>query len=211
MGVRKQIQAITTSSNYKGPRAGYGEVDVLNAILAIGNSQTSVGRFKLGQIVGLGQGEIRTLIFRLKDANLISVDARGAALTEKGKREFDLIRKAIPYSSEVTARGLDLGGKYNWVVVVRNKLGLVKKGLEQRDAVIRAGASGALTVVYKSERFMIPNDDQGTDCEAMGPAEPWVTIRKSFELKDGDVVIVSGGSTLMLAQGGALSASLTIL
>src|SRR5579862_5089664 len=146
--LKKQIQAVL-ASDYRGPRAAYGEVDVLKALLAIGNSNSSMGRFRLGQITGLGQGEVRTLISRLKETNLITVDSKGCNLTEKGRKKFDSISKAIPYSAAVEAVDLDLG-KHAWAVIVRGKRSNIKKGLEQRDASIRAGATGALTVIYSS-------------------------------------------------------------
>lgn len=205
--MRRQIQAVL-ATDYRGPRASYGEVDVLKALFAIGNSGTSIGRFKLGKSTGLGQGEVRTLINRLKDADLITVDSRGCALTEKGKKKFDSISSAIPSSSPVDAKDLDLG-KYSWCVIVRDREQKIKKGLEQRDASIRAGATGALTVVYSGGRFKIPGDKE--DCETVGPAEPWTTIRKNLVPKNGDVVIVSSGDSPLSAEEGALAAALTLL
>jgi hypothetical protein len=207
--LKKQIQTVL-ASDYRGPRPAYGEVDVLKALFAIGNSSSGLGRFKLGQVIGLGQGEVRTLISRLRDANLVSVDSKGCVLTEKGRKRFDSISRAIPYSSTVDADDLDLG-KFAWSVVVRDKQAKVKKGLEQRDASIRAGATGALTVIYSGGRFKIPSETQPEDCEAVGPSEPWTTIRNSSKPRSGDVVIVSGADSTSLAEEGALAAALTIL
>ena len=53
MALKKQIQAVI-ASDYRGPKAGYGEVDVLKALWAIGKSRSSVGRHKLGQADGTG-------------------------------------------------------------------------------------------------------------------------------------------------------------
>jgi hypothetical protein len=169
-----------------------------------------VGRFKLGQITGLGQGEVRTLISRLKQANLIIVDSRGCALTEEGAKRFDSISRTIPYSFQVEATGLNLG-KYNWSVIVRDKGAKVKKGLEQRDASIRVGATGALTVIYSGGKFGIPSENGLEDCEAMGPSDPWTTIRNNSKPRNGDVVIVSGGDSNSLAEEGALAAALTVI
>ncbi len=212
MALKKQIQAVI-ASDYRGPKAGYGEVDVLKALWAIGKSPSGVGRYKLGQLIGLGQGEVRTLISRLKDNDLIAVDPKGITLTEKGKKEFDTISRALPYSSEVEAPGLDLG-EFHWAIIARDKASKVRKGLEQRDAAIRAGASGALTVIYAGGKFQIPSLEKKSgpaDCEAMGPAEPWTSIRKDSQPKENDVAIVSGGDSLQLAEEGALAAVLTIL
>lgn len=207
--LRKQIQEILVS-DYRGPRASYGEVDVLKALFAIGNSRTSVGRFKLGQMTGLGQGEVRTLISRLKDGGLISVDSRGCTLTEKGKKKFETISHIIPVSFTVQARELDLG-RQSWFVLVRDRASRVRKGLEQRDASVRAGATGAFTVIYSDGKFKIPSDKTPEECESRGPAEPWTTIRSVTIPRNGDVVIVSGAESAQLAEDGALAAALTIL
>jgi predicted transcriptional regulator len=210
--LKKDLQAIL-AYDYKGPRVAYGEVDVLKALLAIGRSDTNLGRARLGQLTGLGQGEVRTLISRLKSAGLITVDSKGCALTERGKKEFSNISKALPYSGEVEAKTLSTAG-YSWAIVVRgNSSKKIRGGIEQRDASIRVGAEGALTVVYTSGRFRIPfaEDKSKADCEAAGVLEPWSTIREQGKPKNGDVVIVSWGSNAMLAEVGALAAALTIL
>jgi hypothetical protein len=141
---------------------------------------------------------------------MISVDSRGCALTEKGRKKFDSISRAIPYSSSVEANDLDLG-KFAWSVIVRDKASRIKKGLEQRDASIRAGATGALTVVYSAGKFRIPSEKGQSDCEALGPSEPWTTIRNNSKPKNEDVVIVTGADSSSLAEEGALAAALTVL
>jgi len=212
MPLKKQIQAVL-ASDYRGPKAAYGEVDILKSLFAIGKSKTNLGRTRLGQLTGLGQGEVRTLISRLKNSGLIAVDAKGASLTEKGKREFVGITKSLPYSSQVEARTIGLG-KYAWSIVVRDNQTKIRSGIEQRDGSIRVGAGGALTVIYSSGKFMVPSVDKNsanTDCEALGPTEPWTTIRSEGKPKNGDVVIVSWADSLLQAEAGALAAALTIL
>lgn len=211
MGIKKQIQEVL-ASDYKGPRAAYGEVEVLKAIFGIGSSKTNLGRSKLGQLTGLGQGEIRTLISRLKNSDLIVVEEKGCALTQKGRKEFSVLSKTLPYSSLVEVRPLGLG-RCAWGIVVRSSKGKLRSGIEQRDASIRVGANGALTVIYSHDRFMIPGveNKSDADCEALGPSEPWKTIRNEGEPKNDDVVIISWADTEMLAEAGALAAALTIL
>lgn len=211
MALKKQIKVVL-ASDYKGPRAAYGEVEVLKALFAIGKSTTNLGRARLGQITGLGQGEIRTLIARLKSSGLIVVDAKGCSLTDKGKREFFFASKSLPYSSLVESRPLGLG-KFAWSIIVRGVESKIRTGIEQRDASIRVGAAGALTVLYSSNKFLIPGVEksENADCEALGPAEPWTTIRFQGKPMNGDVVIVSWADTFMQAEAGALAAALTLL
>ena len=211
MTLKRQIQAVLVS-DYRGPKAAYGEVDVLRALFAIGKSETNLGRARLGQVTGLGQGEIRTLIARLKTSGLILVDAKGCSLTEKGKKEFSAASKSLPYSSLVEARPLGLG-KCAWSTIVRTSESRIRSGIEQRDASIRVGAGGALTVIYSQDKFMIPGVEKkaDADCEALGPSEPWETIRKEGMPRNGDVVIVSWADAAMQAESGALAAALTLL
>ncbi len=211
MALKKQIQAVL-ASDYKGPKVSYGEVEILKALIAIGSSKTNLGRARLGQLTGLGQGEVRTLIARLKNCRLISVDAKGCSLTETGRNEFISVSKSLPFSSLVESRPLGLG-KYAWSIIVRGGEGKIRNGIEQRDASIRVGAGGALTVVYVSNKFMIPGVEKSedADCEALGPSEPWKTIRSQGKPKNRDVVIVSWADSSSIAENGAFAAALTIL
>ncbi|MGI0085736.1 MAG: DUF4443 domain-containing protein [Nitrososphaerales archaeon] len=201
----EKLEAIL-ASDYKGPRAGFTEAHVLKALLTIGSS-TNVGRGKLGALLDLGQGEVRTLIKRLKEAGLITVEERGCLLTQSGKREWSRIKKLIPWSFEVDGKSLGLGD-FCWIVNVRGKSDRIRNGLEQRDASVKAGARGALTVVYSSGKFKVPPDV--SDSEATAPSELWTTIR-SWGVNEGDALIISGSNDLLSAEYGALSAALSIL
>ncbi|MDG7022788.1 MAG: hypothetical protein JRN07_05245, partial [Nitrososphaerota archaeon] len=87
------------SSEYRGPRAVFSEVHVLKAMLALGEAGT-LGRGRLGSLVGLGQGEVRTLIKRLKENELIVIEPGGCRLSKKGEREFGRLKEKVPWSSE---------------------------------------------------------------------------------------------------------------
>jgi hypothetical protein len=193
-------------SDYRGPRAVFTRVHVLKALIAIGSSGT-VGRGRLGTLTGLGQGEVRTLIKRLKDNQLITIETGGCRLSRKGEKEYSAISSVLVWSAAVEVRDLALGEK-GWAVVAASSEKRVRYGIEQRDAAVRAGADGAFTAVFRAKRFTVPGE--GTDCEKGGPSEPWITIRKS-NLHDGDIVLVTGSSNLVDAENGALAAFLTLL
>ena len=168
-------------SDYRGPRAVFTQVHVLKALIAIGKAG-SVGRGRLGTVTGLGQGEVRTLIKRLKDNDLIVIEANGCALSRKGEKEYAKIASLLALSSPVEAKSLDIGS-HCWAVVVSGAAKRVRFGIEQRDAAIKAGADGAFTAVFKAGRFSVPGE--GTDCEKNGPAEPWTTVRTSRAVRRG--------------------------
>jgi hypothetical protein len=194
------------AADYRGPRAVFTEVHVLKALLAIGESK-GVGRGRLGVLTGLGQGEVRTLIKRLKDNDMIVIETDGCRLSRKGEKEYQKIRSLLSWSSLVDAGPLKLGDA-GWAVVARGAAGKVRYGIEQRDAAIKAGAGGAFTAVFRSGRFTVPGE--GIDCEKNGPGEPWLTVRKA-PVADGDVAVVTGSSNEEDAENGALAAFLTLV
>ncbi|MDA4135694.1 MAG: hypothetical protein OK449_01675 [Thaumarchaeota archaeon] len=192
-------------SDYRGPRAVFTQVDVLKALVAIGKSG-KVGRGRLGTLTGLGQGEVRTLIKRLKDNQLIVIEVDGCRLSKKGEKEYAKISSLLLWSGPVNAKPLELGERC-WAVLVAGVDKGVRYGIEQRDAAIKAGADGAFTSVFKSGRFTVPGE--GADCEKDGPSEPWVSLRKVGP-HEGDVVVVTGSSKEADAENGALAAVLTL-
>ena len=195
-----------SSTDYKGPKAGFSEAHIIKAILEIGE-RNKLGRTRLATLLELGQGEIRTLLKRLKENGLIEIVSNGCELTDLGKKNYREIIRAIPWRSVVDGSSLGIGD-HCFAINVRGKASKVSKGLEQRDAAIRAGASGAVTVIYGAKKFRIPSE--GDDCEASGPSEPWISIRKSVPRTD-DVIIVCGGETPLVAEYGGLTAALTLL
>jgi Mn-dependent DtxR family transcriptional regulator len=197
---------VVLSSDYKGPRAVFSEVHVLRAILAIG-AAGSVGRGKLGSLVGLGQGEVRTLIKRLKENDLILIEPDGCKLSKKGQREFSKLKEKVPWSSRVEARSLGIGAECA-AVLVRGADRNVRRGIEQRDAAVRVGANGALTALFANGRFTLPGE--GTDCERDGPGELWKAARAAGP-REGDVLIVVGADSQETADLGTLAAALTVL
>ena len=194
------------AADYKGPRAVFTEVDVLKALVAIGRSG-SVGRGKLGTLTGLGQGEVRTLIKRLKDNQLITIEADGCRLSKKGAKEYAKLSALLLWSGPVKAKTLELGEKC-WAVMVAGAGKAVRYGIEQRDAAIKAGADGAFTSVFRSGKFTVPGE--GANCERDGVSEPWTTLRGASP-KEGDVVVVTGSADGANAENGALAAFLTLV
>jgi len=194
------------SSDYKGPRAVFSEVHVLKAILAIG-SAGAVGRGRLGSLVGLGQGEVRTLIKRMKEKDLIVIAPDGCKLSRKGEREFQRLREKVPWSSSVAAKSLGIGDACS-AVLVRGAGKNVRRGIEQRDAAVRVGANGAFTAIFAKGRFTLPGE--GADCEKDGPRELWSAARSAGP-REGDVLIVVGADSEEAAELGALASALTVL
>jgi len=194
------------SSDYKGPRAVFSEVHVLRAIVTLGEAG-AVGRSRLGTALGLGQGEVRTLIKRMKESELILIQPEGCRLSRRGEREFQKLKEKIPWSSKVDATELGIGGHCH-AVLVRGAGKRIKKGIEERDAAVRVGANGALTAIFRGGHFTLPGED--ADCEKGGPRKLWSAARSAGPI-EGDGLIVAGADASEAAELGALAAALTLL
>jgi hypothetical protein len=203
-------EAITkiVREKYLGPFPTFSELHVVSMLLLLGQCG-SVGRQSLSRQLGLGEGAVRTLIRRLKSARLVDVNRSGCGLTSQGQGLFQglqtLIPQIIPIDGDVLA-----SDRYSSAVLISKGATKVKKGLEQRDAAIRSGATSAVTLILSGGVFMMPGI--GIDnYQHEYPGKIWKTLSETFHPKNGDVVIVSSGSSAAKARYGALAAAWSLI
>ena len=189
-----------------GPSPAFTVFDVIKMLETIAESG-SIGRGSLSEKLGLGEGTTRTLISRLKKAQLMTTSRKGCALTEKGTKVWNQIKALIPIMLRIEDNELTFAAN-NVATLVKNRAIKVNKGLEQRDAAVRAGASGATTLVYKDGKLTLPTIS--TDISSDYP-KAFRQIMQLMNPSDNDVVIVSCGATLKTAEYGALAAAWTLL
>ena len=189
-----------------GPSPSFSVFDVIKALEIIAEAG-SVGRGKLSERLKLGRGATRTLLARLAEAGLISTSRSGCSLTKKGKNLRRRIEEAIPQISEIGQNELTFAA-YNVVVQVRGRGEKVGKGLEQRDAAVRTGAKGAITLIYKNEKLILPTI---TDDTAKSYPIAYQQITQLMDLKENDVAIIVCADNLKDAEYGALAAAWTII
>jgi predicted transcriptional regulator len=191
-----------------GPTPAFTHVDVTQAILAIGDEQ-QLGRIELSRKLGIGEGAIRTIIRHLTQAGIIEIARGGCVLTRRGVQLYSSLRSKLSTIVPVEARQLALD-KVSAAVLVRGAGYVLKKGIEQRDAVIRAGGTGACTLVLRGRGFLMP----------MGDSEEWRLNREDplfqdleneLRPKEGDVVVVSSARDRVTAEHGAMAAALTLI
>jgi hypothetical protein len=82
----------------------------------------------------------------------------------------------------------------------------ISKGIEQRDEAMKAGASGATTLVFKGRLQFI----DGYDVAESDPRASRV-LMQDFELMDGDVLIIGCSPSPELAMDGAFAAAVLTL
>ena len=188
-----------------GPAPSFTEHHLIRALNLIGE-RGKVGRGTLSSHLGLGGGSTRTIIEHLKEANLAFVSREGCELTEKGKRVFREIKAWIKEMKEIDRTGYELG-KYNVGVLVKGVADRVRLGIEQRDAAVKAGAKGAVTMVYRKGFLFIPPSE-----EVKGEwVEPVRRIIDLFKPEDLDVIILCGADSKDDAENAVIAAALTLI
>lgn len=130
-------------------------------------------------------------------------------LTQRGSVLYKSLRSQFSEIRSVNARQLALD-KACAAVLVRGSSRLVNRGIEQRDAAIRVGATGACTLVYKNGELVMP----------MSEGESWILqprdllfeeLRKAFSPNNGDVITIVSAHNKELAEHSAMAAALTLL
>ena len=191
-----------------GPAPAFTHVDVSQAILTIGD-EGQIGRIELSRRLGIGEGAIRTIIKHLTQANIITIEKGGCALTRRGAQLYKSLRSRVSKISSMDARELALD-KVSAAVLIRGSGHLVKRGIEQRDAAIRAGATGACTLVFQGREFLMPMSE--SEEWRLGQDDPlFQDLKNAFNPEEGDVVVVSSASGRVLAEHGAMAAALTFM
>jgi predicted transcriptional regulator len=164
-----------------------------------------VSREKLCEDLGLGEGTIKTLVRHLKMQNLIESTNAGTTMTKKGNSFFSELLSSIPSEISLSKCAITLG-KFNYAVLVKQMSSMIKDGIAQRDAAIRMGASGATTLLFKDNKFLIPQTEFDSLKEEHQLSEQMI---KNLHPQDGDVIIIgSDDYSRMKAEFAAKSAAL---
>lgn len=179
---------------------------MIKAIMMVGVSERGIGRKRLSSRLGIGEGSVRTLIDILKRGSLLLTEREGCKLTKKGMKVYASIRKTIKDIKEVDMKGV---WDYPFTVGIRLR-GLakrVKRGIEQRDAAIRQGASAAMTLVYGKGKLIMPGVSNVSD-EHPDFAS---SLLSEFNPREGDVIILAGARSKVEAENGAIAAALSTM
>jgi predicted transcriptional regulator len=170
-------------------------------------SQTSLGRNKLAEKLNVGDGAVRTIISRLKDAGLIEISKEGCRLTEKGLETWRQIEEVFP--KRIVIPRFELApSEFNFAFLVKKSGQKVKSGIDQRDAAIIAGARKALVIVFKDGHLRI---ESVSDCLEKQYPKAASMIFKELMPEDDDVIIVAGAETALKAKRGAFAASWSLV
>jgi hypothetical protein len=177
---------------------------VFVALQRIGNKGVT-SRNALCSGLVLGEGTVKTLVKHLKMQGLIETSNRGIKMTAKGNGVYEGLLSAIPAEMSLPKCSVALS-RFNYAVLVREFGFAVGLGIEQRDAAIRMGATGATTLLFKDNKFVMPassNDSLKKEREVRR------MLVEKLNPRDGDVIIIgSADSNEKTAELGAKNAAL---
>ncbi len=194
------VQSLSKAVQPKGPAAAYTPVHVIKAMFVIESSK-SVGRVMLSRVLGIGEGSVRTIIKRLQQHSLISIDSiGGCALTPVGREVLGQIKKGM-----VSSGTIDLGGMGVAYPAFAIQVSLdvsAHSVLKLRDVAIKWGAEGAIVFHFSGGKIVVPSITE--DLSQLSPSMHYELMSK-FKLQEGNYVLASFANDSASAEMSALA------
>ncbi len=203
----EELSFLTTLSRSRapGPFPSFSDYHLLWAIDII-EFKGPIGRSRLSKELGLGEGAGRTMVERLRDEGLIKVTRSGCSLTDHGRDFSERIRRLISRSVPLTGSPLGFG-EFNVAILARNASQLVRSGIEERDASIRAGALGAMTLIFKDNALSVPGLSE--DAEKDFP-EITAQLLDKFQPNESDAILIVASDSSVSAEQAVRAAALSL-
>ena len=186
-----------------GPMFRFTDANVYYALYLLAGGK-KIGRKKLAELVGIGEGSMRRILEKFRDWNFIVIKQTGITITKAGLDFLDQIPLRL---IDVQLNEASTVGEHSQGVIVYGVASKIVNGMEQRDAGIKAGASGCTTLVLRDGVLMIPPD---WNLDEKSP-EIAYKIRKDSAITSDDAIIVGSGSTKTVAIEAALNAAFELL
>lgn len=202
--LKKFIQEIA-GKKAPGPSTTFTVFHVFYALELM--SQKPLGRNKLAKKLNIGDGAVRTVISRLKDAGLIETSKEGCKLTKKGLDVWGKFEEVFPKRVEIPKNEL-IESEFNFAFLVKNSGQKVCSGIDQRDAAIIAGARKALITVFSNGHLRIESVSNSVEHDYPKAANQ---ILKELTPADNDAIVIAGADSALRAKRGAFAASWSLI
>ena len=167
-----------------GPMFRFNDANVYWALHILSDGRR-MGRKRLAEEVGVGEGSMRRIIDTLKEWDFILIKQTGITITKAGQA----------FLAQLPIRPVDVFvegsvvGKFQQAVLVLGGADKVVNGMEQRDIGIKVGGEGCTTIVIRDGNLMIPPD---WNLDEKDP-EVAYKIRKETGITQSDALIIGGG------------------
>jgi predicted transcriptional regulator len=180
-------------------RAGFLDFHIAKTILLL--NKNPIGRSKLIKELGINEASVRTLLKMLEKDRFVVSSSRGHELSKKGAVVAKSLTEKIKGPFDVNKTNLSIS-EYSVAYVVRGVSHKIKKGVEQRDQAIIAGADGLITII-KSDKLYMPGVNWNVPVE--------ITVQFENLMKSKDVLLIGFSKTKKSAEFAALNAALLLL
>ena len=201
---KKLIESLASPKG-PGPSTTFSMFHIFYALELM--AEKPIGRTKLAKKLNVGEGAIRTIISRLKDAGLIVTSKEGCNLTDKGLSVWKNFAEVFPKRVKIEKTPLTTS-EYNYAFLIKNRGHKVKSGIDQRDAAIMGGARRAVVIVSKNGHLVIESVSNSIEKDFPEAANK---ILKNLKPEDNDVIIIAGADDPIKAKRGAFPASWVLL
>ena len=185
-----------------GPMFRFTDANVYYSLYLLADGKR-LGRKKLAELVGVGEGSMRRILEKFRDWNFVSIKQTGISITKAGLNFLD----QLPIRLIDVNLGDSVKGDFSQGVIVYGVSSKIVNGMQQRDAGIKAGAEGCTTIVIRDGKLMIPPDwnmDEKTP-------ELAYKIRKDSGITPDDAIIVGSGASKIVAIEAALNAAFELI
>jgi predicted transcriptional regulator len=201
---KKFIEGLA-SEKAPGPSTTFSMFHIFSALELL--SQKPIGRNRLAEYLDVGDGAIRTIIKRLKDANLIVTSKGGMCLTGKGAEMWCKFEELFPQRAEIERTELT-NSAFSYAFLVKDSSRKIGSGIDLRDAAIMGGARRAISIARRDGHLVI-DSVSGIIEKAFPDAARKIQTRITAE--EDDVIIIAGADSLQKAKRGAFAAAWVLI
>jgi len=186
----KLLEKVSHQGSPSSRQLSFGIGHIFKA-LQLAKLNGHISRDSLEKELSLGGGSIKTLVKHLKTTGMIKTSNAGTILTEKGERIISQILLHIPKETVIPQSSITVG-KFNYAVLVKNIANSIHSGIEQRDIAIKSGATGATTLLFNDDKFLVPKTNYNALAEE---SKIQKVLVKNLGPNDNDVVIIGSDNT----------------
>jgi len=184
----------------RGPQRRFGPFHYFKALdLVSGLGRT--GRAEVARNLDIGEGSARTLLDDLHSAGYISRNNAGIRITERGMEILRSFPVKVLYIGEYPLAT----GRFSCLAVVAGGRNRVSNGIEQRDTAVKHGGSGAITLVYRDRRLLIP-----PDLRELKDSYIAKILKQSFDICEDAAVLIGSAERPLSAEEATFYAALTL-
>lgn len=199
--IKHLYESKTIAPNYKIPH-------IFFTIMFLGRQKKGIGRYRIKDEVGLGEGSMKTLLNRLKDENIIQAEAqrqKGHSLTNFGRNISNLLNEMVKYPTPIANQdNRVVVGKFACYTILKRTFlkDHFSIGIQQRDEAIKIGGSGATCLTYDGEKIVFPGEEKYA---------PDTQEINTEGLEKDDLVIIGGGKTPQKATLALFAGTISLL